>query len=146
MKNVIRKASLATLVACAFIGTAAHAGGEVLVINETDDAIHPYFRYNCFGFTPDPSTVSNGWVNFGGIGGRGRFGWDFADPGLTNPSCPKPKLEFTYVKFGDPPPEKHPRVVGHMKFDPLTNFHLQIGERIKAINLLHGDDEDEDDD
>jgi hypothetical protein len=36
-------------------------------------------------------------VFFGGIGARGQFGWDFSDPGLTDPACPNPKLEFTYT-------------------------------------------------
>lgn len=145
MKNVIRKASLSALLACAFIGTAAQAGGEVLVINETDQAITPYFRYNCFGFTPAPSTVTpDGWVNFGGIGARSRFGWTFSDPFLTRPDCSKPKLEFTYTAAGAAPPPKKPDIAAKMKFDPLVNFHLQAGEKLKAINLRDHDDDDDD--
>jgi hypothetical protein len=143
MKSMIRKASLATLVACALIGTAAQAGGEVLVLNETDQAFHPYFRSKCFaGTAPNDS----GWVFFGGIGARGRFGWDFRGSFDTSAKgCAKPKLEFTYTAIGAPPPADRPAVVGRMKFDPLVNFHLQAGEKLKAINLLHGDDEDDED-
>ena len=115
----------------------AQAGGEVLVINETDQAMAPYFRYNCFAFTPAPTV--GGWVNFGGIGARGRFGWDFSDPGLTRPDCRKPHLQFTFTPLGGPPPVAEPEVVGNIKFDPNTNFHLQAGGKLKATNLL--DDE-----
>jgi hypothetical protein len=136
MKSIVRNAALCALTAFGLAGLAANAAGEVLVINETAVDIHPWFRYNCFGFTPDPSTVSNGWVNFGGIGAGGRFGWDFNDPFLTAPGCAKPHLQYTFTAFGGPPPVADPEFVANIKFDPGTNFHVQMGGKLRAINML----------
>jgi hypothetical protein len=137
MKTTILRAAACALVAGGFASTAANAGGEVLVINETAGAIAPYFRYNCFGFTP-PSAVG-GWVNFGGIGAFGRFGWDFNDPFLTDPGCAKPHLQFTFVPLGGPPPVAEPELVANVKFNPGTNFHIQIGGKLRAINMGEDD-------
>ena len=134
MKSFVLRAAMCALAVGGFASTAANAGGEVLVINETPQAIAPYFRYNCFGFTP--VTGPGGGVNFGGIGAFGRFGWDFNDPFLTDPSCAKPHLQFTFVPLGGPPPVAEPEFVGNVKFDPGTNFHIQIGGKLRAINLL----------
>jgi hypothetical protein len=131
----------AWVIALAASSFAAIAGGNVVVINETDDAIHPFFRYNCWG-DPIFSQIAgaNGWVFFGGIGPRGSFGWGFNDPALTDPNCKNPKLEFTYTTDPDvSQPAAQPAVYRKMQFDPLTNFYLQNGERIRSYNLLSPD-------
>jgi hypothetical protein len=134
MTGITRKAALCALAAFGFAGLGANAAGEVLVINETAQDIAPYFRYNCFGFTPPPAV--GGWVNFGGIGAFGRFGWDFNDPFLTAPGCAKPHLQFTFTPLGGPPPVAEPEFVANIKFDPGTNFHIQMGGKLRAINML----------
>jgi hypothetical protein len=131
----------ASALALAAVAAPAQAGGDVVVVNETDTAIHPWFRYNCWGFILAPTSD---WIFFGGIGARGQFGWDFSDPALTDPACPKPRLEFTYTIDPDvatPPAKTHNKV--KMKFNTQTNFYMQLGENIKSFRL--GDNEGDDD-
>ncbi|HUJ00426.1 MAG TPA: hypothetical protein VLY46_09330 [Usitatibacter sp.] len=145
MKPLSVKLASALLVALGAASLGAHAGGNVVVVNETDQGIHPFFRYNCWGTGITPGTT--GWVFFGGIGPRGQFGWNFADPSLTNPACRNPKLEFTYTVDPDvsTPPE-HPAIHAKFRFSPLENVYMQSGERIEAINLNDDDHDDHDDD
>lgn len=138
MKN-LSAGIAAVLLGAAALG--AQASGNVAVVNETDDAIHPFFRYNCWG---DPvfaaAAGANGWVNFGGIGPRQSFTWGFTDPFLTAPDCKNPKLEFTYTVFPDAAqPAAQPAVYRKLQFDPATNFYMQAGERIRSYNLLSPD-------
>jgi len=136
MNNGLRKAGMAAVFAMASV--CAQAGGNINVVNATDDGIHPWFRYNCWG---DPIFSSlagaNGWVNFGGIGAQQDFRWDFTDPALTDPNCKNPKLEFTYTVVPDEaPPAAQPAVYRKLQFSPATNFYMQAGGRIRSYNLL----------
>jgi hypothetical protein len=145
MKAITVKLASAMLASLALASSQAQAGGDVVVVNETDQGIHPWFRYNCWGpIFADPKPT--GWVFFGGIGARGQFGWDFSDPFITDPACRKPKLEFTYTVAPDvsTPPDR-PQVRAKFKFSPTQNVYMQAGEKIKAINLRRDHDEDDDD-
>ena len=137
MKRILQLAIVSTICAAAL---GAQAGGNVVVVNETDQAIHPFFRYNCWGYGMPPGTT--GWVFFGGIGARGQFGWNFADPGLTDAACKAPKLEFTYTVDPDvATPPSDPAVHAKFRFSATQNTYMQAGEHIRAINLL--DDADD---
>lgn len=143
MKTFPSKIASALLVSLAAASFGAQAGGSVVVVNETDQGIHPFFRYNCWGPAMPPGTT--GWVFFGGIGPRGQFGWDFGDPALTDPACKNPKLEFTYTVDPDvSTPANQPAVHAKFRFSPAQNVYMQAGERIRAINLLHGDEDGDD--
>jgi hypothetical protein len=134
---------LSAALALAAASLAAQASGNVVVVNETDNAIHPFFRSNCWGITVSPGT--NGWVFFGGIGPRGQFGWDFTT--IVDPTCKKPVVEFTYTIDPDvSQPAKHPSVYQKLHYSPTTNFYMQNGDRIQSYNLLNDDDEDDDHD
>jgi hypothetical protein len=140
MKQLQFVAKCATAALLGAASLVAQAGGNVVVVNETDSAIHPFFRYNCWA-TP-MSADPNGWVFFGGIGARGQFGWDFNL--LTDPNCKKPKLEFTFTVDPDlGPPANHPAVHQKLQFSPTTNFYMQNGERIRSYNLLDDDGDDD---
>jgi hypothetical protein len=140
MKYALVKAAAAAALVAASLS--AQASGNIVVVNETDSAIHPFFRSNCWSI---PLTIgANGWVFFGGIGPRGQFAWDFK-PSI-DPNCKNPVVEFTYSIDPDvSQPAKHPAVYQKMHFSPTTNFYLQNGERIRSFNLLDDDDQDDHD-
>jgi hypothetical protein len=133
-----------TLATLGLTAIPAQASGFVDVFNEQDVLAHPWFKSNCWGFgVPAGST---GWVFFGGIGARGRFGWDFKDPALTNPACAKPVIQFTYTPDLTPPPDRLPsNQRAKFKFGNDRNTVIQIGDHIQSIGLgPHADESDDD--
>ena len=92
MNNAIRKLAVAVAASLAFAApTASAARGDTFVFNHSDLPIHPYFQFHC------PGTGSTGWLNFGGIGPNGFFGWG----PLVFDGC---AIEFTYTVVGGPAP------------------------------------------
>jgi len=133
MKRQLSKLTLAAAATFALAGLPAHASGIIDVINEGPQAVHPWFKSNCWGFAVPQS---DDWVFFGGIGGGGgRFGWDFSDPALTDPGCPHPAVEFTYTTDLNAPvnPPGNHRV--KMLFSPDSNYAVQIGKSLYAKEL-----------
>ena len=137
--EAIRKATLALAATAALASPAAFAGGMIDVFNESETLIQPYFKSNCWGWALAGQT---GWVYFGNIGGfGGRFGWDFKDPALTDPTCAHPVVEFTYGVNQVPPPDPQKgnrRAAVH--FSPDTNTVFQIGKSLYAKELEGPDD------
>jgi len=90
--KAIRNLAIAAVASLAFAAPSASAArGDTFVFNNSDLPIAPYFKFNC------PGAASTGWLNFGGIGGQGFFGWGPLAPD----GC---EIEFTYTIFGGPPP------------------------------------------
>jgi hypothetical protein len=144
MKTTMKKAAIAVLAALALVSFQAQAGGNVRLVNETDALIHPWFKSNCWGFAvgPQPS-----WVFFGGVAARSQFEWGFSDPGLTDPACPHPKIEFTYTTDLTPPPDRvKGDVKAKFKFSADKNVVIQVGGKLKAFRLGDDNENDRDDD
>ena len=111
---------------------AANAAGNVLVYNEASETIHPWFK------CPAPACNADGsWSFYGSITADSQFQWDFsASPG---------DFAFTYTLDGEPAPTD--RVKGARKdrvnsarkalftVDPATNNVIQIGNKIRALDL-----------
>jgi hypothetical protein len=138
MKYAIVKCTAAAALAAASLGV--QASGNIVAVNETDAAIHPFFRSNCWALPMTPG--ANGWVFFGGIAPRSQFGWDFQ--GLVDPACKNPRVEYTYTVDPDfAQPAAHPHVYQKLHYSPTTNFYLQDGDAIQSYNLLNdGEDDD----
>jgi hypothetical protein len=138
----MKKAVMTVLALLAVAASQAQAGGNVRLVDETDVPIHPWFKSNCWGFNVGPQT---GWVFFGTVGARSQFEWGFADPGLTDPNCPNPRIEFTYTLDLTPPPDKvRGDVRAKFKFAPDKNVVIQVGGRLKAFPLGDSDKDDDD--
>jgi hypothetical protein len=93
MKTTLRLLVAATAASLAFAAPSASAAqGDTFVYNNSYAPIHPFFKFHC----PEAGFPS-GWVNFGGIGPQGFFGWGPLAPD----GC---EIEFTYTVFGAPAP------------------------------------------
>ena len=140
MNANLRTLALATMSTLALTALPAFGSGNVDVINESPVVIHPWFKSNCWGYYFAPGTT--GWVFFGGIGANGgRFGWGFNDPGMIDPACPNPIVEFTYTTDFTPPPDPQKgnrRAATH--FSPDQNTVFQIGKSLYAKELAGPDD------
>ena len=130
MPRIVRHGIVLLFVA--LVAGQAFAGGAVTVRNESDQGIHPWFKSNCWvDWIGAPKDT---WVYFGGIGPRGQFPWDFKE--LV--ACDGAEVQFTYTLDGDPNPPQDP-VKGTLRtvflWAPDTNFALQIGEKVRALEL-----------
>lgn len=73
---------------------------------------------------------------FGGVAAREEFEWDFSDPALTKPTCPNPRIQFTFTLDLAPPPDKvDGDVRARFKFAADKNEVIQIGERLQAFRF-----------
>ena len=142
MRTTIKKTVMAVFATLVLASLQAQAGGNVRLINETDAAIHPWFKSNCWGFNVGPQT---GWVFFGGVSPRGQFEWGFSDPGLTDPACAHPRIQFTFTSDLTPPPDHVKRDLrAKFKFATDKNVVIQVGGKLNAFRL--GEDNEHDDD
>lgn len=89
MRTNIKKLVVAAAAALTFAAPSAFAArGDIVVYNNSDTTIAPYFKFDCF---------NTGWIFFGGIGGNGSFAWN----DLVPDGC---MVHFTYTVAGAPPP------------------------------------------
>lgn len=139
MTNIGKKLALCALSTLALGAPGAFASGMIDVYNESPVTIQPYFKSNCWGWAV---AQTDAWVFFGNIGGNGgRFGWDFSDPALTDPSCQHPVIQFTYGTNNVAPPDPQQGVRrGAVQFSPDTNTVFQIGKSLYAKELAAPDE------
>jgi hypothetical protein len=134
MKNTMKALAIAAATGLAFASFQAAAHGNVQLNNESDVAVHPWFKSNCWGFGVPAGTT--GWVFFGGVGPHGKFAWDFTDEALTDPACANPVLEFTYTTVVVPPTDP---VKGNHRarwaMSAEENVILQVSAKARAIEL-----------
>ena len=140
MTAYLKKSMLAALSSLALASPLASASGIIEVYNESPVTIQPYFKSNCWGYLMPAGAT--GWIHFGNIHAHGgRFGWDFKDPALLDPSCKNPVVEFTYGvnNLAPPDPQKgNRRAATH--FSPDANTVFQIGKSFYGKEL-EGPDE-----
>ena len=112
MKTNLKQLAAAAAVSLALAAPAAMAGqGDVFVFNNSAFPIHPYYKFNC---------LNTGWLNFGGIGPNGFFGWGPLAP----EGC---QVEFTYTLVGAPPPQDPVQGVLRTRFtQTLDELHVIV--------------------
>jgi hypothetical protein len=93
--NRNRLAAIAAVSLAAFMLPAQAAGSGLFTVrNGLSFTITPYFKSNCWG--PAMGAPDKGWRDFGNIGPGSQFTWGFVDPGVMDPNCKHPRIEFTY--------------------------------------------------
>jgi hypothetical protein len=146
MKNRKLKITMLALLGFVAAGAIESQAADILVIDQTSQLIHPYFRSNCW----DPASVSakgNEWVFFGGILPGTQFTWPQFEL-LLKAKCKNPVVRFTFALDGEAPPTgpgmKERRT--KLEFDATVPVYtITLGNVPEIVNVTPVDDDGDDD-
>ncbi len=142
MNNIARS----LFAAAAALGFAAFdaAATDITVVNAGANAIHPYFRSNCWA-SGVVTTDANGWANFGGIGAHNQFTWSGFEA-LLDPGCANPRLDFAYsdASYASPAPRRNPQADQIVRMDFSKLGATKVITIADPLPTVVGGDHDDD--
>ena len=136
MTRTLKHASLAALATLAFAAASALAApGDLTVSNSGSQAIHPYFKSNCWNKALFPDAKANEWVFFGGIASHSQFTWTFGD--LVDANCKRDAtVKFTFTLGSEPPPSKvEKELKAVVDFDPAEATVIRLGDKVVVTGV-----------